>query len=71
MTRVRQRPEERNRYIDIGLQYRLRKEYIALAQENGGILLDSRETPAKTHEHILQAVMQKIDTRKLRVAQSI
>ena len=71
VTRVRQRLAERDRYIDIGLQYRLRKEYIALAKENGGILLDSRETPAKTHEHILQAVIQKIDARKLRIAQYI
>lgn len=39
--RVRSRPEEKNRYIDIDLQYRLRKEYVDICFANGGILIST------------------------------
>lgn len=65
--RVRQRPAERNRYIDMELQYRLREEYRVIARENGGILLDSREMPEQTHRIIWEAVIEKIAARKLEV----
>ena len=41
--RVRSRPEEKNRYIDIDLQYRLRKEYVDICFANGGILISTME----------------------------
>lgn len=66
--RVRQRPSEHSRYIDMELQYSLREEYIALARENDGILLDSGVTPERTHQHILDTVMRRIDERKSGVA---
>ncbi len=37
--RVRKRPEERDRYIDIDLQHRLREEYLRICEENGGVCI--------------------------------
>ena len=59
VARVRSRPAERNRYIDMELQYRLRDEYLSIARENGGIILDSMESPEQTHRRIMAAVMEK------------
>lgn len=37
--RVRNRIEEKDRYIDMELQYRLRDEYIKICKANGGVLI--------------------------------
>lgn len=37
--RVRSREAEKNRFIDMGLQYRLKDEYIAIAKSNNGIIV--------------------------------
>ena len=37
--RVRSRENEKNRYIDMELQYRLRDEYIAICKVNNGVLI--------------------------------
>ena len=54
--RVRSRENERNRYIDMELQYRLRDEYIKICEENGGILIPSdigiNETFEKIYKYI-------------------
>ncbi|MBE6717766.1 MAG: dTMP kinase [Ruminococcaceae bacterium] len=42
--RVRSRENEKDRYIDMELQYRLRDEYIAICKANNGILI-STEMP--------------------------
>lgn len=68
VSRVRQRPAERGRYIDMELQYRLRDEYIAIAHENNGIVLDSGETAERTHQYILNMVIEKLNARKPGVA---
>ena len=39
--RVRRRAEERDRYIDMGLQYKLRDEYINICKKNNGVLISS------------------------------
>ncbi len=39
LSRVRKRPEEKERYIDLSLQYRLHDKYLKLAEENGGIVI--------------------------------
>ena len=44
IARVRERPEEKDRYIDLDLQYKLRKEYIDICKANDGILI-STELP--------------------------
>ena len=54
--RVRSRPEERDRYIDIGLQHRLRSEYLEICKANDGILLSTEEPTENTFDRILSAV---------------
>lgn len=44
ISRVRSRAAEKNRYIDINLQYRLRDEYLSICKANGGVLI-STELP--------------------------
>lgn len=44
--RVRSRDEEKDRYIDMELQYKLRDEYIRICKANNGILI-STEMPIK------------------------
>lgn len=39
--RVRRRTEERNRYIDMELQYKLRDEYINICKKNNGVLIST------------------------------
>ena len=41
VARVRQRPEERCRYIDLPLQYKLRSAFLNICESNGGILLST------------------------------
>ena len=41
IARVRSRKEERNKYIDIDLQHRLRKEYLKIAADNDGIIINA------------------------------
>lgn len=41
VARVRSRKEERNKYIDIDLQHRLRKEYLKIAADNDGIIINA------------------------------
>ena len=71
--RVRTRAAERNRYIDMELQYRLRKEYIRIAKgitrhslwKRGALLLDSSKPPEETFAGIAAAVNRLIERRRL------
>lgn len=53
--RVRQRPEEKTRYIDIELQCKLREQYMLICRENNGIMLSSRDNEDKTFLEICNA----------------
>ena len=44
VARVRNRPEEKNRYIDIALQHKLRKEYLDICEANGGIIISTLQS---------------------------
>lgn len=59
--RVRKRPEERARYIDVDLQYRLRDEYKKICEDNHGILLSSDIDVKNTFDQILHHVEQYIE----------
>lgn len=61
--RVRRRPEEKNRYIDMDLQYKLREEYINICVENGGILIPSIDEPSVTFDRIWNCVCDKLGER--------
>ena len=39
VSRVRSREDEKNRYIDMDLQYRLKDEYLRICKENNGVLI--------------------------------
>lgn len=42
--RVRKRPEEKERFIDIELQYKLRSEYLSIAEQVGGIVISTNQS---------------------------
>lgn len=48
--RVRSRENEKNRYIDIDLQYKLREEYQKICAANNGILISTEQPIAKCYE---------------------
>ena len=45
--------EERDRYIDVGLQYRLREEYKKICEDNEGIMLMSEDDWEDTFDKVL------------------
>lgn len=54
VNRVRMRPEEKERYIDMDLQYKLRGEYIDIAKKNNGVLLHTGRTVNETFEQLVK-----------------
>lgn len=56
VARVRRRPEEKDRYIDMELQYKLRAEYIDICQANGGILISTDNSEGQAYELVKQTV---------------
>ena len=53
--RVRIRPAESDRYIDMELHYRLREEYLAICKSNGGILISTDQPEEQCYSIIKQA----------------
>ena len=66
VSRVRERENERERFIDIELQYRLREEYIKICEKNNGILINSSGDENLCYEIIKNKVNKEIE-RKWRV----
>lgn len=56
VARVRARPEEKERYIDMDLQYRLREEYLEICQQNGGILISTEKPEEICYDEIKKIV---------------
>ena len=56
--RVRSRAEERDRYIDMDLQYKLRRQYRRIARQNRGIVLSSLESEDAVFAEILEQIEQ-------------
>ena len=44
VARVRTRPAEKDRYIDMDLQYKLREQYIKICEANNGILISTEQS---------------------------
>ena len=61
INRVRSRPSEKDRYIDIDLQYKLRKYYIEICRANDGILISTEESEDKCYSIIKQTVERVIN----------
>ena len=60
--RVRRRPEEKDRYIDIDLQHKLRDEYIKICKANNGILI-STEIPKEECYTIVKKEIERVINR--------
>ncbi len=54
--RVRERPEEKNRYIDMELQYKLRDEYMRICEENGGTMISTETSIDKSYALVKQKI---------------
>lgn len=64
ISRVRDRPQEKNRFIDVELQHRLRMEYIKIAEICGGMVLDNQKEPMETFRAIATAADEAIAMKK-------
>jgi len=60
VARVRHRPEEKDRYIDMELQYKLRKEYVDICAANGGILISTMQSEDKCYGIVKNAVKEML-----------
>lgn len=56
VSRVRNRDNEKERYIDIDLQHKLREQYIEICLSNGGILLSTEVPPDETYRQITKEI---------------
>lgn len=54
--RVRKRPEEKDRYIDMDLQYKLRQEYVNICKSNGGILISTEQTEDECYKQVKDVI---------------
>ena len=60
VARVRRRPEEKDRYIDMELQYKLRKEYVDICSANGGILISTIQSEDECYDIVKNAVKEML-----------
>lgn len=58
--RVRSREEEKDRYIDMELQYRLREEYLNIANEIGGVVISSENSIENCKQIIMECIQEKL-----------
>ena len=65
VARVRRRPEEKDRYIDMELQYKLRKEYVDICTSNGGILISTMKSEDECYDIVKNAVKEKLKNGNL------
>lgn len=54
--RVRKRPDEKDRYIDMELQYKLRDEYIAICKANNGVLVNTELSEEESYAIVKNAL---------------
>ncbi len=60
IARVRRRPEEKDRYIDVELQHKLRREYIDICSANRGILISTTAPEDACYDIIKKAVKEML-----------
>lgn len=65
VARVRRRPEEKNRYIDMDLQYTLRKEYIDICTANAGVLVSTMRSEDECYKIVKNAVKEVLRNENL------
>ena len=60
VARVRKRPEEKDRFIDIDLQHKLRKEYVDICNANNGILISTMQSEEECYKQVQNAVKEML-----------
>jgi len=60
VARVRRRPEEKDRYIDMELQYKLRKEYADICYSNDGIFISTMQPEAQSYAVVKKAIKEML-----------
>ncbi len=60
LARVRSRPAERDRFIDIPLQYRLREEYLQICRINNGVLISTAVSEQESYERVKEEIRKVI-----------
>ena len=65
VARVRRRPEEKDRYIDMELQYKLRKEYIDICAANNGILISTMQSEDECYNIVKNKVKEMLQNGNL------
>ncbi len=63
ISRVRSRPEEKNRYIDVELQYKLRDKYIEICKKNNGVLVSTQDSLENTYSVIIKKVNELLEEK--------
>ena len=61
ISRVRSRKEEKDRYIDLDLQFKLRKEYKSICKANGGILIPTNISADESYEIVRKEINKVLD----------
>ena len=61
--RVRSRPEEKGRYIDVDLQHRLRQEYINICKKNNGVLISTLQSPEETYRTVINHIRSYLEVK--------
>ena len=64
--RVRQREEEKERYIDMELQYRLREEYLKIAEAVGGVVIRTVQTEEESFQTVVKWISQSLSEGKIK-----
>ena len=59
--RVRKRPDEKDRYIDVELQYRLRESYLKIAKTVGGVVIPTNNTADISFEVVRHHIDKLLD----------
>lgn len=65
VARVRRRPEEKDRYIDMALQYKLRREYIDICSANNGVLISTMMSEDECYDIVKSAVKEMLKNGNL------
>lgn len=65
VARVRRRPEEKDRYIDIDLQYKLRREYVDICTANNGVPISTIMSEDECYDIVQSAVKEMLENGNL------
>lgn len=65
VARVRRRPEEKDRYIDMDLQYKLRREYVDICMANHGVLISTMISEDECYDIVKSIVKEMLKNGNL------